>query len=46
MKIVGRVNGALSTIEWTPITYFFAPCRLEEVLAYYAVADVAWVTPL
>lgn len=43
---VGKINGKYSNLEWTPIRYFFRSVPFEEVITYYAVADVAWITPL
>jgi len=45
-QAVGRINGRYSTLEWTPIRFFFRSVPFEEVVAYYAVSDVAWITPL
>ncbi len=43
---VGKINGKYSNLEWTPIRYFFRSVPFEEVITYYAIADVAWITPL
>lgn len=45
-QAVGEINGKFSDLEWTPIHYFFRAIPFDEVLAYYAVADIAWITPL
>ncbi|HYH56527.1 MAG TPA: trehalose-6-phosphate synthase, partial [Anseongella sp.] len=45
-QAVGKINGRYSSMEWTPIRYFFRSVPFEEVVTYYAVADVAWITPL
>ncbi|MBO9154057.1 glucosylglycerol-phosphate synthase [Chitinophaga sp. GCM10012297] len=45
-QLIGKINGQYSTIDWVPIHFFFRSFSFEEVLAYYAVADVAWITPL
>jgi len=45
-RAVGRINGRFSRYDWTPIRYFFRSLPFEDVLAHYAVADVAWITPL
>ena len=45
-QLVGRINGRFSTLDWTPVRYFYRSLPYEEVVAYYAVADVAWITPL
>lgn len=45
-QAVGKINGRYSTLEWTPIRFFFRSVPFEEVVSYYAVSDVAWITPL
>ncbi len=45
-QIVGRINGRFSTLEWTPVSYFYRSLPFESVIAYYAACDVAWITPL
>lgn len=43
---VGRINGRFSTLSWTPVQFFFRPLPFEEIVAYYACADLMWITPL
>lgn len=45
-KLVGRINGELSTPDWTPIVYIRRNIARSELAALYAAADLAWVTPL
>ncbi len=45
-QAVGKINGKYARMDWTPIHFFFRSVPFEEVLAYYAIADVAWITPL
>ena len=45
-QAVGKINGKYSRFGWTPIHFFFRSFPFEEVVTYYAVADVAWITPL
>ena len=45
-QAVGRINGRFSKPGWIPIEFFFRSFAFDEVLAYYALADVCWVTPL
>jgi len=45
-RIVGRINGRFSTLEWTPVRYFYRSLPFEEVVAHYAACDIAWITPL
>ena len=33
-------------VGWTPLQFFFRAIPFEELVAYYAVADVMWITPL
>lgn len=45
-QAVGEINGRYSSLEWTPIQFFFRSVPFEDVLAYYAISDIAWITPL
>ncbi len=45
-QAVGRINGQYSRVGWTPVQFFFRALPFEELLAYYAMADVMWITPL
>lgn len=45
-QAVGRINGRFSRVGWTPLQFFFRAIPFEELVAYYAVADVMWITPL
>ncbi|WP_210420732.1 glucosylglycerol-phosphate synthase [Chitinophaga sp. XS-30] len=45
-QAIGQINGRYSRIDWVPIHFFFRSFTFEEVLAYYAISDVAWITPL
>ena len=45
-KEIGAINGRYSTMEWTPVRYFYHGFSFEELAAMYYVADVALVTPL
>lgn len=45
-QAVGKINGQYSSLEWTPIRFFFRSVPFEEVITYYAIADIAWITPL
>jgi trehalose 6-phosphate synthase/phosphatase len=45
-KMVGNINGKYSTLDWTPVYYFYYSFRFEELTALYQIADVALVTPL
>lgn len=43
---IGSVNGRYSTMDWTPVCYFYHSFTWEELVAMYCVADIALVTPL
>ncbi|MFY2765321.1 glucosylglycerol-phosphate synthase [Arenimonas sp. MALMAid1274] len=45
-QAVGRINGAYSRLDWTPVRFFARPLPFEDVVAHYAAADVMWITPL
>ena len=45
-QAVGRINGRFAKLGWQPVHYFFRSLPFEEVVAHYAVSDVAWITPL
>lgn len=45
-EAVGRVNGRFGRLDWTPIHYLYRSFPFEEVVANYAAADVAWISPL
>ena len=43
---IGSINGRYSTMDWTPVCYFYHGFSWEELTAMYCVADIALVTPL
>jgi trehalose-6-phosphate synthase len=45
-QAVGRINGRFAQIGWTPLQFFFRKVPFEQLVAYYAMADVMWITPL
>jgi trehalose 6-phosphate synthase/phosphatase len=45
-ELVGKINGQLSTPDWTPIIYMRRGIPRTELVALYAAADLAWVAPL
>lgn len=45
-QTVSRINGIYANVDWTPISYQFKNLPFEQVVALYAKADVALVTPL
>jgi trehalose 6-phosphate synthase/phosphatase len=45
-ELVGEINGQFATPNWTPLVYIRRSISRAELVALYAVADVAWITPL
>ena len=45
-ETIGSINGIYSTINWTPVYYFYHSFEFEELVAMYNIADIALVTPL
>jgi len=45
-QLVGRVNGEFSQPGWVPMHYHYRSLPHEELVAYYAAADIGLVTPL
>ncbi len=45
-ELVGRINGELATINWTPIWYFYRSLPFENLIDLYTSSDIAWLTPL
>jgi trehalose 6-phosphate synthase/phosphatase len=45
-ELVGRINGAFSTVDWVPIHYVQRSLIERQVVALYRAADVMLVTPL
>lgn len=45
-QAVGRINGRLSRLDWTPVRFFARVLPFSSVVSYYAAADVMWITPL
>lgn len=43
---ISEINGVYSTMDWTPVCYFYHGFSFEELAAMYFVADIALVTPL
>lgn len=45
-QAVSRINGMYGTLDWAPIAYQFQNLPFPDIVALYARADVALVTPL
>jgi trehalose 6-phosphate synthase len=45
-RLVGEINGRFTSGGWIPIHYMYRNLDMNELLAYYRLADIALVTPL
>lgn len=45
-ELVGRINGRLATVNWTPIWYFYRSMPFDDLIDLYVASDVALVTPI
>ncbi|WP_445382508.1 bifunctional alpha,alpha-trehalose-phosphate synthase (UDP-forming)/trehalose-phosphatase [Robiginitalea sp. IMCC43444] len=45
-ELVGRINGELSTVSWTPIWYFYRSLGFDNLIDLYTSCDIAWLTPI
>jgi len=45
-EMIGSINGRYSSINWTPVHYFYHSFSFENLTALYNMADIALVTPL
>lgn len=45
-RLVSEINGQFTVSGWVPIYYIYRHLGLNELLAYYRVAEIALVTPL
>jgi trehalose 6-phosphate synthase/phosphatase len=45
-ELVGDLNGDYGTAAWTPVVFIRRAISRAHLVALYATADVAWVTPL
>lgn len=45
-ELVGQVNGKHSTMDWTPVDYYYRALPFEQLVSLYAASDVMLVTPL
>ena len=45
-QTVGRINGRFGRVDWAPLQYWFRSVPFEDLIAYYAIASVMWITPL
>ena len=45
-ETIGRISGRFSTRKWVPVRYLYKAFPMEELVNYYAAADLALITPL
>ena len=45
-ELVGLINGKHSTMDWTPVDYYYRSLPFERLVSLYAASDVMLVTPL
>lgn len=45
-QTISRINGTYASVDWTPVSYQFQNQPFDKLVALYAKADVALVTPL
>lgn len=45
-ELVGKINGQYSTINWTPVWYFYRSVPFENLIDLYISSDVALLTPI
>ncbi|WP_172330568.1 glucosylglycerol-phosphate synthase [Mangrovicoccus sp. HB161399] len=45
-SLAGHINGLYGSFEWQPLAFISNPVPFKDLIAYYKVADVAWITPL
>jgi trehalose 6-phosphate synthase/phosphatase len=45
-ELVGQINGAFGSVDWVPIIYQYRALGFTEMVALYALAPIALITPL
>ncbi len=45
-EMAGRINGRFGLIDWVPIRFSTRRIPYEEMVAWFAQADICWITPL
>jgi len=45
-EMIGALNGTYSSLDWSPVYYFYHGFPFEELMALYHIANIALVTPL
>jgi trehalose 6-phosphate synthase/phosphatase len=44
--LIGKINGQFGSLEWMPIIYQYRSLGYNELIALYALSDIALITPL
>ncbi len=45
-ELVGKINGKYSTINWTPVWYFYRSLPFDSLIDLYSSCDIAMITPI
>jgi len=45
-ELVGRINGRFSTINWSPIWYFYRSMPFDNLIDLYTSCEIALLTPI
>ena len=45
-ETAGRINGRFSSIDWVPIRFSTNRIPYEEMVAWFSMSDICWITPL
>jgi trehalose-6-phosphate synthase len=45
-QVAGRINGTFGSFEWQPVALISTAIPFKDLIAYYQLADVCWITPL
>jgi trehalose 6-phosphate synthase/phosphatase len=45
-EMIGSLNGSYSTLDWSPVYYFYRGFPFDELMALYHIANFALVTPV
>lgn len=45
-ELVGRINGRFSTVNWTPIWYFYRAMPFDDLIDLYSASDIALISPI
>ena len=45
-ETAGRINGRFSLIDWVPIRFSTNRIPYEEMVAWFSMSDICWITPL